>query len=338
MKEENANVYIGSCRNNFLVHQVFDVTFPILEESVIWVAPKLKQGQSWNFVTQFFTFTNWMLSIAVLIITALAFRYFATTAGKSDRKYRKLSECLLFIYSCFFNMGNSILPKDMKLRIICLSLGPFALNISAYLQGKLFVALTHPTYTENINTMEEMSVTIPLVVQEHMLLLLQNYKTNVPYNFVKSSRISMEYDLQDVVRFQDAGTVIHQDILKNHPNFIPYIQTHEIMKYQIVLYVMKNNKFYKTINDTVKKFVKHGIIKKMISDMKYIYALQCLKYRDCWSGHAQISNLTISNLRGAFFILVLGLGVSLLLFLLEVFCKYFNLRNLKNRFNRVASF
>lgn len=320
MREESANVYMGFCSNNVLAQQLFDETFPVLEESVLWVVPKLKQGQGWSVVTQFFTLSNWLLSISVLIITALAFQYFATKAGESDRKYRNMSQCLMFIYSCFFNMGNSILPKDAKLRIICLSLGPFALNISAYLQGKLFGALTHPIYTERVGSVEELQKGIPLVIQEHMVTLLQMSKTNMSYNYsIKSSRSSMQFDLQDVVIFQDISTIINQDILNDHSHFIPYIQTHEIMKYKIVLYVMKNDTVYGIINDTIKKFVEHGFIKKIISEMKYMHKLHCLQYMDCWDGNTQVSSLTMPHFRGAFFVLNLGLAVAVVLFLVELF-------------------
>lgn len=318
MKQENASVYIGFCGNNFLIQQLFDKTFPILEETVLWVAPKVKQGQDWKFATQIFTLSNWLLSITVLLITSLAFRYFATKANKSDRKYRKLSACLLFIYSCFFNMGNSILPKDIKLRIICLSLGPFALNISAYLQGKLFGALAQPIYTERVGTIEELMANIPLVIQEHMLPFILSSKNNVTYNFVKSNRISMGYDLQDVVKLQNIATVVNEQLLKFQPRFIRYIQTHEIIKYQIVLYVKKHDSFYNTINQTIKKFVEYGIVKKIVSDMQYTYILDCLKYVNCWDGKTRVFSLNGPQFLGAFLVLILGLGIATLTFLFEI--------------------
>lgn len=316
MKEENANVYLGFCRNNLLAHQLFNVVFPALEETVLIAAPKLKQGRDWQFVTQFFTTSNWVLSLLVLLVTAFAFRHFAKTAGESDKKYRTLSECLLFIYSCFFNMGNNILPKDIKLRIICLSLGPFALNISAYLQGKLFGALTHPIYIERD---QSTIAKLPVIIQEHMLTLFANSKS---FNFIKSNRMSMEYDLQDVVRFEETATIITQQILQNYPHFIPYIQTHEIAKYQIVVYVMRHECFYEIINHVTKKLAEHGFIKKIISDIKYDHMLHCLKYMSCWYGRMNVSKLTSVDLRGAFFVLNLGFAIGLLTFITEIFCWY----------------
>lgn len=325
MKTENANVYIGFCGNNLLAHQLFDTTFPVLEETALWAAPKLKQGQDWKFITQFFTLSNWILSFAVLMITALAFRYFASKAGESDRKYRTLSQCLLFIYSCFFNMGNNILPKDAKLRIICLSLGPFALNISAYLQGKLFGALTHPVYMERSETnFEELQKSFPLVIQEYMLTVLLNSRNKISMNYIKSNRISTEYDLQDMVRYQNLATVITEQILQNHPRFTAYIQTHEIARYQIVMYVMKHDCFYSIINESIKKLVEHGFTRKIAFEIKHHHMLHCLKYRSCWDGHTKVFSLTSIDLRGAFFMLNCGFAIGVLIFLIEVSYYYFN--------------
>lgn len=318
MREENATIYMGFCHDSGLAQQLFDATIPILDDSILWVAPKLKQGQGWSVIMQFFTLSNWLLSMFVLIITALAFRYFATKAGEDDRKYRKMSQCLLFIYSCFFNMGNSILPKDAKLRIICLSLGPFALNISAYLQGKLVGALTHPIYTERDGSFEELQNNIPLVIQEYMLTLLQISKTNISYNFSKSNRSLMQFDLQDVVKLQDRATIINKELLNDHSHFMSYIQTNEIIKYKVVLYVMKNDGLYELINDTIKKFVEHGFIKKIISDVKYMHVLQCYQYMNCWDANTQVFILTIPHLKGAFFVLIFGLAVAVVLFLIEL--------------------
>lgn len=334
MKKVNASIYIGVCNYNYLAQQLFDTPFPILEESVLWVAPKLKQGQGWKFVTQFFTLTNWLLSISVLLITAFAFRYFATKAKDSDRKYKKFSECLLFIYSCFFNMGNNILPKDGKLRLICLSLGPFALNISAYLQGRLFGALTHPIYTERVGSIEELSTTMPLVIQEHMLILFLSSKSNKTYNFIKSGRQSMRDDLEDVVKFQNIATVVNEQLLHDQIHFTPYIQTQTIMKYQIALYVMKHDMLYKIINDMIKKMVEHGIVKRLVSDMQYNFKLRCLRYLNCWDGNIQISSLSAVDLRGAFFVLNFGFVVGALIFLFEIFYHYFNYYKIRNIFLR----
>lgn len=318
MREENATIYMGYCHDSGLTQQLFDATIPVLDDSVLWVAPKLKQGQGWSVIMQFFTLSNWLLSMFVLIVTASAFRYFATKAEEGDRKYRKMSQCLLFIYSCFFNMGNSILPKDAKLRIICLSLGPFALNISAYLQGKLVGALTHPIYIERDGSFEELQNDIPLVIQEYMFALLQICNISY-YNFTKSNRSLMQFDLQDVVRFKDRATIINKEILNDHSHFMPYIQTYEIIKYKVVLYVMKNDKLYELINDTIKKFVEHGFIKKIISDVKYTHVLQCFQHMNCWDSNTQVFILTIPHLKGAFFVLIFGLAIAVVLFLTELF-------------------
>lgn len=314
---------MGFCNNSFLMEQLFTTTFPVVEEAVLWVGPRLKKGEGWNVVTQFFTLLNWLLSIVVLIVTAVAFRYFAKKAGEKDRKYRKLSECFLFIYSCFFNMGNSILPKDTKLRIICLSLGPFALNISAYLQGKLFGALTHPIYSENFGSSEELLKSIPMVIQKHMLPVLQSSGNNIFDNFIKSTRMSMGFDLQDVVKYQDRATVINQEILKYYSHFLPYIQTQEIMKYRIVLYVMKHDGICNVINNIIIKFIEHGILKKIISDMNIINVFQYQKNMDYWDGFSQVSSLKLSKMRGAFVVLSLGFIIATTLFLLEYFFNHF---------------
>lgn len=323
MQAENANVFIGFCSDNFFAGQFFEATFPVLEEAMLWAAPKIKQGQGWKFVSQFFTLSNWILSFAVLIITALAFRYFARAAGESDKKYRTLSQCLLFIYSCFFNMGNSILPKDTKLRIICLSLGPFALNISAYLQGKMFGALTQPVYTERDGSFEELQASLPLVAQEHLMHLLLSSQRQTKFNFVKSQRPSMEYDLQDMVRYQDRATIVTQQVLQNHRHFKAYIQSQEIARFQIVFYVTKHSGFYNVIDNAIKKFTEHGLIRKIERDFKYVQMLHCMKYGTCWEGHTKVFKLTSSDLRGGFFVLNFGFAVGALVFFIEIPYYYF---------------
>lgn len=329
MEEENADVYIGFVGNDVLAHQLFDATFPILEESLLWVIPRLKQGQGWKFVTQFFSVPIWILSIVVIVVTAIAFRYFATTAGERDKKYKKLSECLLFIYSCFFNMGNNVLPKDSKLRIICIFLWPFTLNISTYLQGKMFGALTHPVYTDRVGDIEQLRKDLPLVVQENMLPIILRLNSSVSYSVIKSNRMSMEYDLQDVVRYQNMATIITQHILQAHHNFIPYIQPHEIGIHQVVLWVKKHRKFFGAIDGAIKRFVEHGMVKKIVSDMNYNHFLHCFKHASCWDGETQTFVVSAYDLRAAFFVLDLGIGIAAVLLLFEIL--YYNFSNKKTR-------
>lgn len=284
------------------------------------VSPKWKQGQGWKLLTQFFTPTNWLLSASILLVTALAFRYFATTAGEEDKKYRNTSECLLFIYSCFFNMGNNILPKDAKLRIICLSLGPFALNISAYLQGKLIGAITQPVYYEADNEVSQSN--IPVVVQKQVIELLNRFEGEIStYVLTESRRISVEHDLQDVVKYKRTATIVTQHAIQNHRDFMPFLKAQELRNIPVVLYVAKQSTLNKIIKEIILKLVEHGFAAKIISSVKHNYLLYCLTH-NCLNDIEKRLRLSCEDLKGAFYLYIAALATSTAMLLLELAYNY----------------
>lgn len=319
------DIYLGFCNMNFITYRQFDITYFVLEDSVIWIVPKPKKIEDWRLLVTVFTSKLWLSIVAgffccVTIFTAIAI---CTSSGRFDN----VANCFFLIYSTFLNMGYNIYPRTFKLRIICVCLVLFALNINAYLQGKLYSNMSQPVYEKEIaNTVELLETGMPLIFNRATSLLflfngpvnLQVYRTYIPSNNTNAGD-----DLIEVVENQNFATIVTESILNTRPYARPLVTKFDVVRLKASMCVKRHYVLFEKIDELVKKFVEHGFVEKLTSQLKHSCGLLCYTNENCSSiSNKRTVKLSYQNLEAAFFVYKVGLAVACVAFVVEMFIGY----------------
>lgn len=148
------DIFLSLSADNYITHKMFDITIPLLDETVVWVVPKAKRIENWKVILMIFTCSNW---IALLIVLAMSVAIFRMFSRKRDGKYHKTLYLAQFTTLIFLSMAtSSVLPKNSRMRVFFLFLTFFCINLGAYLQGKLYSNFTQPLYEKEISNIDEL--------------------------------------------------------------------------------------------------------------------------------------------------------------------------------------
>lgn len=334
------DVYLSLCNKNLITYQDFDITFALLEDSMIWIVPRAKKIQDWRLLATIFALNLWISFVVTFIFSVLIFKAIALCSA--DKQFHDIFKCFFVTYCIFLNTSCHILPKTFKLRVLCICFIAFALNINAFLQGKLYSNLSHPVYEKEItNTEELLDSGLPLIFNNAMALMFMfggPVDRKVFDRYIPSEGNStMKDQLQTLVEKQNFATVISEGILLTNPHTVTLFNKFAIISLPVTIFVKQNHILFETIDDFVRILVENGIVQKFVSDIKYTYALECYEHANCLSFNQNVIKLSIKNLQGALLLYEIGIVVACIVFFLEMCIWHFK-KTLFKKTNKCSLF
>lgn len=316
----NGDILLSLCNHNLITHMQFDITHGLLDESVSFFTPKAKKIEDWKLIFMNLTLHNRITLLALFCFTVIMLRILRT---QLERRFISVYQCALFTYAILLNMSYGVLPKSSKLRLVCIFLILFAINFSAYWQGKLYSTLTHPMYEKEITNIDDLLQSgLPLIFGDAFAIIFLVTKDpryrHIYKTYTTSRNTDMLMDVLDVMEKQNFATLCSTGSLLMYPQVLHQINRFDVITIQTSIFVKKDHYIYEMFNYEVLETVEHGIVSKIMSDLRYTYALNCYHDQNCSNPQSQrLLPLSLKNLQGTFLLYCCGLILATIMFIFE---------------------
>lgn len=114
------------------------------------------------------------------------------------------------------------------------------------------------------------------------------------------------------------AVIIDQGVLILQPNLKNVLQTFEIHAFIMCYFMPKNHILHKYFDNTIRRIIESGFLDKIISEMKFFYSNKGY-LRDQDDG---ISRVSLKQMEIAFFLLIFGYSIDIIVFLIELLYYY----------------
>lgn len=310
--DEKSDIGASSMMLNLDRYKVMDAVFPHCQDRVIWIVKHAERRPHWKGPIVAFTSTVWML--VVLCYVLLLFLV-----------YRKRSLSYSVTAMCSPTLPP-VLPRFLIVIIMCASI------LASLYKSFLISLLLDPGYENQIDSIQEILASRPIYAyrigltpfimdnnEEIISALKLNHK--ISSNSLDMLRLVVnesaaglsvevitDYYLRSYFLARYDGPVVH----KVNPPFLIFYSC---------IYMPKGHPLLNIINEIVIRLLDAGLVLKWKEDIQHSNQLRG-SYRH--NRRSKISfALKARHLLGAFYVLIIGLGISVLTFTVEI--------NIKNK-------
>ncbi|KAF5272716.1 hypothetical protein FQA39_LY07743 [Lamprigera yunnana] len=279
---------------------LYDCTVPIGDEQIFWVIPKPVKRPFWKSVLISFDLTIWILLGISLLIVSLIIWLMRTR----DDQFGSFSHCILLAFRAVLGTSHNALPTSVSLRIVFITFSLCCIVINTAYQGKLFDFLQNPGYERGITSLQAiLDSGLPLEFEYgYFALFLYNgpLAEKVLDRFTVSL-LSANDTLYSSVINQDHITISRGGEVTVNPHLKTSFLTVNLYYAHVVYYMKQDHFLLDFLNFNLQRITESGFFVKWISDIELEYSKVPLD-----DGKKGAVPLSIANLQGAFFILIIG--------------------------------
>jgi ABC-type amino acid transport substrate-binding protein len=284
-----------------------------------WYVPRALPHPQWISLARAFVLSAWLLQFLAVILSALLMRYLSRslplTVPQNDA-YRSTANCVSISCSVMLGVSVPTLPLSNPLRVIFFFLVVFCMVVNSIFQSHITSLLVEPGLQHQMDNFEELTesslnVFISERIQWYFYYTDIEKKRIISYNDTNSG-MQMFYEDRNSAIFLDSSMSYLFSSIQNkyHALSENSLQLHSVM------IVKKGWPFLKQTNRVIRRLVEGGIPNKI---MNRIISSKTHGHEGVGVRNpvAEYSSLSIKQLQVAFLLLCVGLGVSLLAFVVE---------------------
>lgn len=293
-------------------------------ESLSWCVPKAQLAPRWRNLLDTFQYSTWLSIIGAYLIVSSITWIFCYTTPKDTTSYVMLKNCFKNLFSIFIAISAAETPKKGAGRIVFFVWIVFGLHFVAAYQAKLISVLLHPSYEKQMNTLDEILnsemdwASLPTLKRFfnntddwRVYKIIEEWKTH--QNALEGlRRIAYERDFAFCVLEHNA----RYEILKLlGPDLQPLVYCMpSYLTYPSEIYMTKGFPLRDHLDKLIYRIKATGLLVKWKNDISYTVKITNRKN----TGDDKSQKLTLSHLQGAFMVLGLGLGFSVLAIICEI--------------------
>ncbi|XP_071051060.1 uncharacterized protein [Onthophagus taurus] len=330
---------LGICSQwrDFSDTEKVDTTYPYSQGCTTFLVPKPIRLPEETFVFQPISKKFWVVTILTTFITILSLTFFAKFQLNVNEKFQDISTSTLTVLATLTLSGPHFpSKKHNQLRIILTSWSLICILISSGYSAGFSSTLTWPRYYRKIDSLEDMinfkitwganeSGTKNLYKESNLSRLM-----NVADLFVFET--SMEERLQKIkgnshgvmVKLLLEKYITDADFLDEYAKNHLKVLNDCVGIYYYVFIIKKNSPFKIIFDKKILELTERGIIKFWYSQVKILYGGGFLMNFFTINVKNHHHSLKIINIIGAFYLLSIGLIISIVIFILEIII--YNLR------------
>ncbi|GJQ72046.1 hypothetical protein Trydic_g3147 [Trypoxylus dichotomus] len=152
MQANKCELVVGVFSPNVTCAKDFDMSFPYLDDNLVWVVPKARLLAAWAKLVGIFDFKSWMLIFLMLIV--IYFTFYAFTYHTSDQRSHWHS--FENSYSVLLASAVSKMPYHLRVRIVFMSWSIFCLILKADFDASFISTLLADSYEKQVETQADM--------------------------------------------------------------------------------------------------------------------------------------------------------------------------------------
>jgi hypothetical protein len=317
---KDSDISIGNMKYDTDYSVMLEFTDSHFTDTHTWYVPRALPRPQWIAVAGVFVLSAWLLHFLAVILSALLMRYISRSlllTVPQDGTYRSTANCLSISCSVMLGVSVPTLPVSNPLRIIFFFLVVFCMAVNSIFQSYVTSLLVEPGFQHQMDNFEELTESsLNVFISERVQWYLY-------YTDIEETRIISHNDTNSWMQmfYEDRNSAIFLSSLK-----ISYIFSSIKNKYHAlsdnslqlhsVMLVKKGWPFLKQTNRVIRRLVEGGIPNKIMNSINISkpYGKGRVGVRN---PVAEYSSLSVEQLQVAFLILGVGLGVSLLAFVVE---------------------
>lgn len=320
-----AHLLLGFHKPDYEEHIDFDMTCASVEDSEHFVVPHSSKIPYWKRIAAVFH-PNTILTLILLCILIVVIFYYVYNASF-------LIALAIFVQILVENPSRSFLklPKHISCRLI-LTLWLFgALTISQTFKNRLMLMLLMSKYDHQVDSLKEiansnMPIYWQLSLDEDFYKLNENSLEEKIYNrFIYSDDVVLSLNLTAFSK-NCISSVFRRTFFHYSPKYfnkdsgepLLHLVSERIASWHAFFYFTKGYPLYEQINSLLMHFKANGFIFSLYE--KYKYLSKSLFFRNI---NIEMNNFTLKNLLPAFYVLVSGQILALVVFLTEYMHFYY---------------
>jgi len=317
---ENSDISIGNMKYDTDYSDNFECTDSHFTETHTWYVPRALPRPQWIAVARVFALSAWLLLFLAVILSALLMRCLSRSLPLTvpqDGTYRSTANCLSISCSVMLGVSVPTFPLSDPLRVIFLFLVVFSMAVNIIFQSYVTSWLVEPGFQYQMDNFDELTesslnVFISERVQWYLYYTDIEKKRIISYNDT-NSWMQMFYEDRNSAIFLSSSKMSYLSSSiqnKYHALSDNSLQVHSVML------VKKGWPFLKKTNRVIRRLVEGGIpnkiVNSVISSKSYGHGRVGVR-----NPVAEYSSFSVEQLQVPFLILCIGLGVSLLAFVVE---------------------
>lgn len=334
--EKNAELGFGSYGPTAERRMYCDNSASHTYEGVSWCVPKAQIAPRWRNLLDTFQYSAWIAMIVGYLVVSFIAWTFCYLPPRDTTSYAALKNCYKHFFSIFLAISTFETPKKASGRIMFFVWIVFGLHFVAAYQAKLITVLLHPNYERQMDTLDEI---LTSGIEWASLPTLKRFfnntddwrvaKINKEWNTEQSAlnglrRIAYKRDYAFCLLTNNA----HYEILKLvAPDLEPLVYCLPgYLTYPSEIYMTKGFPLKDRIDQLIYRIKATGLMSKWQNDIAYYVKLTNSRYVS-----DDNQKLTISHLQGAFMVLGIGLGCSILSLICEFIFVFIRRRTIRKK-------
>ncbi|CAG9806298.1 unnamed protein product [Chironomus riparius] len=322
-----ADLMIGGLFENQISRNLLSSSIPYYQDDITWCVSKAGLQPKWLNVFIIFNYKTWIALILTLFITSAVLFIFVRIEGNYRENY---AWAFLIMFSVSTGQYAHYQPIRFGLKIFFVGFFFFGLHISTAYHSYLINVLTNPRYLTQIDSLTDaMKTNMTFKAAENAKEFFQKNDSTSQY-LLKNYVICKKLDdcFMDIVKDKSKAVAISRSHALNNPlqlkdsiDFSCFPVQENVVIYSVVMLFRKFHHLLPMINEKIRTIAESGLLSKWEMD-----SVKTSNEQDTSSGggHGSIQiKLALEHVEGAFILEMIGLLLSLAVFVCEYYVHWF---------------
>ncbi|PSN35093.1 Ionotropic receptor 570 [Blattella germanica] len=323
---------------SIIIHwlRVADFTIPFHFGGIVWWVPCAQSFPRWKSIIRVFSPNLWLLGLFSIIVAGIVMRLLANkhlkTTNLEWRLYQNVANCMLNSWAVLLSIGVSEMPRTKTLRMFFIAWVTYCLAVNTVFQTFLTSYLINPGLEHQISNVEEMinsdlKFGVRDQIVEGYIKGLQDKKSLEISK--KMFTIKIEDALKRVAYKRDISFAEGENLITNlRINYVDENGKHAICMiretlttFNIAYFFPKGSPLTEIFSKVLRRLFEAnftGVWIKSANDIKILKAVYRSRLKSKDDDEDEYCALGISHLQGAFYLLVVGYGITFMVFVSEI--------------------
>lgn len=322
-----ADIIFASLLRKLEDHLVFDVTVNYFTDRFTWFVARAKSYPRWLGMVRVFDPLTWLVVLLVIILASIFMRFlfsFHTVKhNEVSQSYWKFPLCLSSMWAVFLGESVPTMPCSLPLQTFFLSMIIYSLAVNTVFQAFFTSYVVNPGLLHQVSNVDEL-VESDLIYAFNYVIdkfftkdFLQKLKPRLQCEPFKCLDYVATHDNYATFCGRALLAYIVDGLVKQEGKHEIYAFQDDSFQLNSVMLLQKGNHLLDRINVVMTHTVEAGLpnqFLKRVMDARKIEA-GTLALEDMSDEYCALS---LNHLQGSFFFLLIGLAVSLVMFLFEL--------------------
>jgi hypothetical protein len=309
------------------INKILDPSFSYYEIKYSWYVPCARPLSRFQRISTIFSLSLWVAVFVAVILVAVAIWCLASRSLEIHA-YTNISSCLYNVWAVAMGVCVTRMPRTYRVRLVLFSWICYCFSMNTIFQTFFTSYLVDPGFDVQIRTLEELlesGLKFGFRSDFDIYYDKSNYGVHQELLRRKEECKPPSSCVQRIINTRSYATLGESYVIEkylktvNNSNYVCVMNDVDAYPVKVVAYFSKGSIFLPAFNKALVSSVETGLIMKALKN-KASPSLE--------DGVEEFFAFTLSHLSIAFYLLLLGLSVSFVLFLYELIYRKFATSNL----------